>query len=231
MADEKLYRTQPRERYLHDTEFRYLVDHFRAMIHRAQFSPSELREAAILAAIMYEETKATSYRINESGHIEPLKGSAMASEAKAVVCDECVRLRAKNRNMRRALRDLNKSIRGRADAIRSVQFVNGVARADELLANWGKVTERNKELAGALGMPSHPTWPEMLTKLRSDLAAAQQLGDAERAVVEAAEAWQQNDTYSSRRGEYECRLDVAVSTMQDARRLLALRAAAGKGQA
>lgn len=52
-----------------------------------------------------------------------------------------------------------------------------------------------------------------------------------RAEVEAAEAWQQNDTYSSRRGEYECRLDVAVSTMQDARRLLALRAAAGKPDA
>lgn len=51
-----LYTDEPRARYHRDPEFHALVDYMRAMIHRAQFSPSELREAAILAAIMYEET-------------------------------------------------------------------------------------------------------------------------------------------------------------------------------
>jgi hypothetical protein len=57
-GDAQLYRMPARQRYCFDVEFRYLVDALEAMIHRAQFSPSELREAATFAAIRYEERNA-----------------------------------------------------------------------------------------------------------------------------------------------------------------------------
>lgn len=76
MSDENLYRVPPRDRYLRDPEFHQLVDHMRAMIERAQFSPSELREAAILAAIIYEE-RSHAYRMGagEWARAERLRGS------------------------------------------------------------------------------------------------------------------------------------------------------------
>ena len=43
-----------RERYQTDSHFRALVDTFQALIHQAQFTPTEIREAAMLAQIMYE---------------------------------------------------------------------------------------------------------------------------------------------------------------------------------
>ena len=44
----------PKERYQNDPEFKVLVDTMEAMIHRAEFTPSELRMAALLASINYE---------------------------------------------------------------------------------------------------------------------------------------------------------------------------------
>lgn len=44
----------PEERYLCDPEFKQLVDVMISIIHKAQFTPTELREAAILAATKYE---------------------------------------------------------------------------------------------------------------------------------------------------------------------------------
>lgn len=44
----------PQERYYRDPEFKRLVDVMVSMIHKANFTPTELREAAILAAIIYE---------------------------------------------------------------------------------------------------------------------------------------------------------------------------------
>jgi hypothetical protein len=44
----------PDERYLRDPMFRALVDVLEAQIHNAQYTPSELREAVILAATRYE---------------------------------------------------------------------------------------------------------------------------------------------------------------------------------
>jgi len=44
-----------RERYLYDPEFKTLVDLMTAHIQRANFTPSEMRQAAILASIIYEE--------------------------------------------------------------------------------------------------------------------------------------------------------------------------------
>jgi hypothetical protein len=55
--DAQLYRMPAIERYQRDPEFNRLVDMMQAMIHQAQFSPSELREAAVLAATMYEERR------------------------------------------------------------------------------------------------------------------------------------------------------------------------------
>lgn len=44
----------PVDRYLNDNEFRTLVDWLEHYIHHAQFTPSEMREAATLACIHYE---------------------------------------------------------------------------------------------------------------------------------------------------------------------------------
>lgn len=49
-------RTPATERYRNDATFRALVDMMRAAIERAEFTPSEIREAAMLAQILYEET-------------------------------------------------------------------------------------------------------------------------------------------------------------------------------
>lgn len=43
------------ERYLRDPEFAHLVDHLFHLIRKAQFTPTEIREAALLAQIKYEE--------------------------------------------------------------------------------------------------------------------------------------------------------------------------------
>jgi hypothetical protein len=44
----------PQERYYRDVEFKTLVDTLETFIHRCQYTPTELREAALLAAIHYE---------------------------------------------------------------------------------------------------------------------------------------------------------------------------------
>lgn len=44
----------PKDKYLNDPEYRYLVDMMESLIERARFTPSELREASILACINYE---------------------------------------------------------------------------------------------------------------------------------------------------------------------------------
>jgi hypothetical protein len=48
------YKDSPEERYVRDPQFHALVSCLEAFIHKAQFSPSELREAVILAATRYE---------------------------------------------------------------------------------------------------------------------------------------------------------------------------------
>lgn len=53
----------PRERYNHDPHFHQLVDLLESFIERAEFTPSELREAAILAAINHEYRHAHRNRI------------------------------------------------------------------------------------------------------------------------------------------------------------------------
>ena len=47
-------RPTARERYLTDPQFHMLVDTLTAAIERCDYTPSELREAALLASIKYE---------------------------------------------------------------------------------------------------------------------------------------------------------------------------------
>ena len=44
----------PREKYMNDPEYHRLVDKLEHFIESARFTPSELREASVLASINYE---------------------------------------------------------------------------------------------------------------------------------------------------------------------------------
>lgn len=44
----------PEEKYHNDVEYHRLVDYLESLIIKSQFTPSELREASVLAAIHYE---------------------------------------------------------------------------------------------------------------------------------------------------------------------------------
>lgn len=44
----------PREKYMNDPEYNHLVQTLEKFIEQARFTPSELREAAVLACINYE---------------------------------------------------------------------------------------------------------------------------------------------------------------------------------
>jgi len=46
----------PKEKYMNDPQYHQLVDTLEGLIHTAQFTPSELREACIFACIKYEIT-------------------------------------------------------------------------------------------------------------------------------------------------------------------------------
>jgi hypothetical protein len=60
------------ERYQTDPAFRMLVDSMTACIEQAQFTPSEIREAAMLAQIRFEETHIRPHIYYEiGGMIDP----------------------------------------------------------------------------------------------------------------------------------------------------------------
>jgi len=44
----------PREKYMEDPEYHHLVMTLESLIEKARFTPSELREACVLASINYE---------------------------------------------------------------------------------------------------------------------------------------------------------------------------------
>jgi hypothetical protein len=44
----------PKDKYMNDPEYHSLVQFLEGMIERARFTPSELREACVLASINYE---------------------------------------------------------------------------------------------------------------------------------------------------------------------------------
>ena len=45
----------PNEKYVNDPSYRQLVDMLTALIHKAEFTPSEIREACMLACILHEQ--------------------------------------------------------------------------------------------------------------------------------------------------------------------------------
>jgi len=52
----------PRDKYLNDAAYKRLVDVLICEIHDCHFTPSEIREAAILASIIYEERNPFVYQ-------------------------------------------------------------------------------------------------------------------------------------------------------------------------
>ncbi|WP_205191552.1 hypothetical protein [Burkholderia sp. LMG 13014] len=53
----------PRGRYRRDPQYRSLVTMLEAMIHQCKFTPSEIREAAVLASINYESMRVHQFHI------------------------------------------------------------------------------------------------------------------------------------------------------------------------
>lgn len=49
--------TTPRRKYQKDRSYKYLVDAIEGLIHQGEFTPSEIREACMLACIHYEERR------------------------------------------------------------------------------------------------------------------------------------------------------------------------------
>ena len=68
----------PNEKYENDNNYRHLVDMLTALIHQAEFTPSEIREACMLACIRHEH-----YR-----RIRPVVISAEAARAMDVLESE-----------------------------------------------------------------------------------------------------------------------------------------------
>jgi len=62
----------PEEKYLNDPEYKAMVDGMVGMIQRCQFTPSEIREMAMYAAIRYEMmTAGPPYVVNEGWERRP----------------------------------------------------------------------------------------------------------------------------------------------------------------
>ena len=63
MNDRRMFHEHlsPEERYSRDAEFYELVRMLEAFIHKAQYTPTEMREATILACIHYEVNNVRSF--------------------------------------------------------------------------------------------------------------------------------------------------------------------------
>lgn len=76
----------PVERYNNDPHFRNLVKYMEALIHQAQFTPSELREAVMLAAINYEMSRlSTVFMENDNVNNAIIKKGDVWHYAKASI--------------------------------------------------------------------------------------------------------------------------------------------------
>ncbi|MFA6309820.1 MAG: hypothetical protein WC677_08865 [Clostridia bacterium] len=53
----------PRDKYLNDVKYKMLVDMMIASIDDCNYTPSEMREASVLASILYEERHIRRYCI------------------------------------------------------------------------------------------------------------------------------------------------------------------------
>jgi hypothetical protein len=54
----------PKEKYMNDPEYHHLVQTLEGLIEGARFTPSELREACILASINYEMRHVRAHNID-----------------------------------------------------------------------------------------------------------------------------------------------------------------------
>ena len=54
----------PKEKYLNDPQYNHLVNMLESLIQQAHFTPSELREACILASINYEMKHIRDFQID-----------------------------------------------------------------------------------------------------------------------------------------------------------------------
>ena len=61
------------ERYQNDATFRQLVDLLYASIDNAQFTPSEIREAAMLAHILYEERRIRPMMLTDENFLRSVR--------------------------------------------------------------------------------------------------------------------------------------------------------------
>ena len=73
----------PKEKYANDPNYRRIVDMLEALIAKAEFTPSEIREACMLACILHEH-----YR-----RIRPVVISAKAVDALEVLESEFINQR------------------------------------------------------------------------------------------------------------------------------------------
>lgn len=75
---------KPRDRYQSDSDYKHLVDYMTAMIHKCQFTPSELREASVLASVIYEENRLVSSRV-ELDQMDVAKIHTLLNETSAML--------------------------------------------------------------------------------------------------------------------------------------------------
>jgi len=54
----------PKDKYMNDPEYHHLVNTLEKLIEQARFTPSELREACVLASINYEMKHIRDHNIN-----------------------------------------------------------------------------------------------------------------------------------------------------------------------
>jgi hypothetical protein len=73
-VETKLNPFEPENRYYRDPYFSSLVDLLESFIHRTQYTPSELREAALLAAIHYENRNIRTRRVSCGSEFKPIGG-------------------------------------------------------------------------------------------------------------------------------------------------------------
>ena len=65
-----IYPDTVERRYRDDVYFKSLVDMLESFVHRAQYSPSEMRAAAVLACIHYEFHRVPHYSIRIPADLE-----------------------------------------------------------------------------------------------------------------------------------------------------------------
>jgi hypothetical protein len=66
-----MYQDMPEDRYLRDNDFKVLVDTMETFIQHGAYSPSEMREAAVLASIHFEMKRRPVFRVRDGAERQP----------------------------------------------------------------------------------------------------------------------------------------------------------------